>query len=84
MEKAGLPVTAGAAERGVEMRSTGEVMASAATVTAAYRRALQAAGSARPCAGAQAPLQDQTSITIFPWACPSPRYRKASAVSLSG
>jgi carbamoylphosphate synthase large subunit len=48
---------AGAADRGVEMRSTGEVMASAATATAAYRRALQAAGRAKPRAGAQAPLQ---------------------------
>ena len=48
---------AGAADRGVEMRSTGEVMASAPTAAAAYRRALQAAGQARPCVGAQAPLQ---------------------------
>ena len=49
---------AGAADRGVEMRSTGEVMASGATPTAAYRRALQAAGRARPVAGIGAPLQD--------------------------
>jgi carbamoyl-phosphate synthase large subunit len=48
---------AGAADRGVEMRSTGEVMASAATAAAAYRRALQAAGRAKPRTGAQAPLQ---------------------------
>ena len=48
---------AGAADRGVEMRSTGEVMASAPTAAAAYRRALQAAGRAKPRAGAQAPLQ---------------------------
>jgi carbamoyl-phosphate synthase large subunit len=48
---------AGAADRGVEMRSTGEVMASAPTAAAAYRRALQAAGRARPRDGAQAPLQ---------------------------
>ena len=47
----------GAADRGVEMRSTGEVMASAPTAAAAYRRALQAAGRARPRAGTQAPLQ---------------------------
>ncbi len=39
---------AGAADRGIEMRSTGEVMASGATVVAAYRRALQAAGRAHP------------------------------------
>ncbi len=48
---------AGAADRGVEMRSTGEVMASAPTAAAAYRRALQAAGRGKPRAGAQAPLQ---------------------------
>ena len=48
---------AGAADRGVEMRSTGEVMASAPTAAAAYRRALQAAGRAKPRAGTQAPLQ---------------------------
>jgi carbamoyl-phosphate synthase large subunit len=48
---------AGAADRGVEMRSTGEVMASGATASAAYRRALQAAGRAQPSAGVQAPLQ---------------------------
>ncbi len=47
---------AGAADRGVEMRSTGEVMASGATAAAAYRRALQAAGRARPRAGIGAPL----------------------------
>jgi len=47
---------AGAADRGIEMRSTGEVMASGATPAAAYRRALQAAGRARPRAGIGAPL----------------------------
>jgi carbamoyl-phosphate synthase large subunit len=47
---------AGGADRGVEMRSTGEVMASGATAAAAYRRALQAAGRARPRAGVGAPL----------------------------
>ena len=47
----------GAADRGVEMRSTGEVMASGRTPAAAYRRALQAAGRARPTAGIGAPLQ---------------------------
>ena len=38
---------AGAADRGVEMRSTGEVMAGGPTPAAAYRRALRAAGRAR-------------------------------------
>ena len=47
----------GAGDRGVEMRSTGEVMASGATPVAAYRRALQAAGRARATAGIGAPLQ---------------------------
>ena len=47
----------GAADRGVEMRSTGEVMASGATPVAAYRRALQAAGRARATGGIGAPLQ---------------------------
>jgi len=46
----------GAADRGIEMRSTGEVMASGATPAAAYRRALQAAGRSRPRAGIGAPL----------------------------
>ena len=48
---------AGAADRGVEMRSTGEVMASGATASAAYRRALQAAGRARAAAGIGPALQ---------------------------
>jgi carbamoyl-phosphate synthase large subunit len=48
---------AGAADRGVEMRSTGEVMTSGATPAAAYRRALQAAGRARPAGGVGDPLQ---------------------------
>jgi carbamoyl-phosphate synthase large subunit len=48
---------AGAADRGVEMRSTGEVMTSGPTAAAAYRRALQAAGRARPREGAGLPLQ---------------------------
>jgi carbamoyl-phosphate synthase large subunit len=47
---------AGGADRGVEMRSTGEVMASGPTPAAAYRRALQAAGRAGPRAGVGAPL----------------------------
>ena len=47
---------AGAADRGVEMRSTGEVMTSGPTAAAAYRRALQAAGRGRPQAGVGAPL----------------------------
>jgi carbamoyl-phosphate synthase large subunit len=46
----------GAADRGVEMRSTGEVMTSGPTAAAAYRRALQAAGRGRPQAGVGAPL----------------------------
>jgi carbamoyl-phosphate synthase large subunit len=37
----------GAASRGPEMRSTGEVMAGADTAVAAYRRAIRAAGRAR-------------------------------------
>src|SRR5206468_899671 len=37
-----------AAERGPEMRSTGEVMASGPTPAAAYARALRAAGATRP------------------------------------
>jgi carbamoyl-phosphate synthase large subunit len=48
---------AGAADRGVEMRSTGEVMTSGATAPAAYRRALQAAGRSRPRDGIGLPLQ---------------------------
>jgi carbamoyl-phosphate synthase large subunit len=48
---------AGAADRGVEMRSTGEVMASGPTVPAAYRRALQAAGRSGARKGAGLPLQ---------------------------
>jgi carbamoyl-phosphate synthase large subunit len=52
---------AGAADRGVEMRSTGEVMVSGATPAAAYRRALQAAGRARPAPGVGAALQASTS-----------------------
>jgi carbamoyl-phosphate synthase large subunit len=47
---------AGAADRGVEMRSTGEVMASGEDVAAAYRRVLRAAGRARAAGGVQ-PLQ---------------------------
>jgi len=39
------------------MRSTGEVMASGATASAAYRRALQAAGRARAAAGIGPALQ---------------------------
>ena len=47
---------AGAADRGVEMRSTGEVMTSGPTAAAAYRRALQAAGRGRPQPGIGPPL----------------------------
>ena len=38
---------AGAADRGPEMRSTGEVMAGAATASEAYARVLRAAGRSR-------------------------------------
>ena len=38
---------AGAATRGPEMKSTGEVMAGAATAVEAYRRAIRAAGRSR-------------------------------------
>ena len=47
---------AGAADRGIEMRSTGEVMASGPTPAIAYRRVLQAAGRATPQPGIGAPL----------------------------
>jgi carbamoyl-phosphate synthase large subunit len=48
---------AGAAVRGPEMRSTGEVMAGAATPAAAYSRALRAAGRSRRGGRIAAPLQ---------------------------
>ena len=48
---------AGAADRGPEMRSTGEVMAGAATVPAAYARALRAAGRSSRGGAIAAPLQ---------------------------
>jgi carbamoyl-phosphate synthase large subunit len=48
---------AGAADRGVEMRSTGEVMASGSDVVAAYRRALRAAGRSRAHGGPVRALQ---------------------------
>jgi hypothetical protein len=47
----------GAADRGVEMRSTGEVMASGTDVVEAYRRALRAAGRSRSRGGPVRPLQ---------------------------
>ena len=47
----------GGADRGVEMRSTGEVMASGETVADAYRRALRAAGRARAKGSGASPLQ---------------------------
>src|SRR5829696_6850804 len=47
----------GAAARGPEMRSTGEVMASAATAPAAYARALRAAGKTRRGGRIGGPLQ---------------------------
>jgi carbamoyl-phosphate synthase large subunit len=54
---------ANAADRGVEMRSTGEVMASGPTPAAAYRRALQAAGRARPQRGVGEPLQAGATVS---------------------
>jgi carbamoyl-phosphate synthase large subunit len=48
---------AGAAERGPEMRSTGEVMAGGATVGDAYARALRAAGHSRHAGSVGPPLQ---------------------------
>src|SRR5207237_8499791 len=48
---------AGAATRGPEMRSTGEVMAGAATVAGAYGRALRAAGRMRRGGAVAPPLQ---------------------------
>jgi carbamoyl-phosphate synthase large subunit len=48
---------AGAAGRGPEMRSTGEVMAGAATPAAAYARALRAAGRSRRGGRIGPPLQ---------------------------
>jgi hypothetical protein len=45
------------------MRSTGEVMASGATPVIAYRRALQAAGRARPRRGVGPPLQTTARVT---------------------
>jgi carbamoyl-phosphate synthase large subunit len=48
---------AGAADRGVEMRSTGEVMTGGADVVAAYRRTLRAARRSRSDTGPVQPLQ---------------------------
>ncbi len=47
----------GADERGPEMRSTGEVMASGATPSEAYARALRAAGRSRRAGAVGPPLQ---------------------------
>ena len=55
---------AGAADRGVEMRSTGEVMASGPTAPAAYRRALQAAGRARAAAGCRRAVAGQLKLDV--------------------
>ena len=49
----------GADVRGPEMRSTGEVMASAATPVEAYRRVLRAAGKSRRGGRVMPPLQDR-------------------------
>jgi carbamoyl-phosphate synthase large subunit len=51
----------GAATRGPEMRSTGEVMAGADTAREAYRRALRAAGRSRRGGTIGPPLQDQAA-----------------------
>jgi carbamoyl-phosphate synthase large subunit len=48
-----------AADRGPEMRSTGEVMASGATPSDAYARALRAAGRMRRGGRVAEPLQSQ-------------------------
>jgi carbamoylphosphate synthase large subunit len=48
---------AAAASRGPEMRSTGEVMASGVTPSAAYARALRAAGASRRGGRIGPPLQ---------------------------
>jgi carbamoylphosphate synthase large subunit len=53
---------AGAADRGVEMRSTGEVMAGGVSVVDAYRRALRAAGRSRA-SGAVRALQSETAMS---------------------
>jgi carbamoyl-phosphate synthase large subunit len=50
---------AGAAERGPEMRSTGEVMAGGATPAVAYARALRAAGASKRGGHIGAPLQSR-------------------------
>ena len=51
-----------AAARGPEMRSTGEVMASGATVSAAYGRALRVAGAARRGGRTAPPLQAEPAV----------------------
>jgi carbamoyl-phosphate synthase large subunit len=51
----------GAATRGPEMRSTGEVMAGAPTAREAYRRALRAAGRSRRGGTIGPPLQGQAA-----------------------
>jgi carbamoylphosphate synthase large subunit len=48
----------GAADRGVEMRSTGEVMAGGSNVVEAYRRALRASGRSLARGGHVRPLQE--------------------------
>jgi carbamoyl-phosphate synthase large subunit len=50
---------AGAADRGPEMRSTGEVMAGGATVSEAYARALRASGRTKRGGRVGAPLQSR-------------------------
>jgi carbamoyl-phosphate synthase large subunit len=50
-----------AADRGPEMRSTGEVMAAGATAGEAYARALRAAGRARRSGRVAGPLQEAAS-----------------------
>jgi carbamoyl-phosphate synthase large subunit len=55
---------AGAAVRGPEMRSTGEVMASGATPAAAYARALRAAGRGRRGGRIGPPLQASSAGSV--------------------
>src|SRR5439155_13776230 len=53
----------GAADRGPEMKSTGEVMAGGATASEAYARALRAAGRARRGGRLGPPLQSAAIVS---------------------
>jgi carbamoyl-phosphate synthase large subunit len=57
---------AGAADRGPEMKSTGEVMAGGDSAVAAYRRVLRAAGRARAAGRIGPPLQELAVETVTP------------------